>query len=103
MGETSITLDIPLSIQECDNIVEEKVRKEQKLLTKSTNDTKIFDLYKINNLFRDYCVNPHHHRHIISMLCRWKTDAFITKYVKNVHCICRKTHFISPYLILHTY
>ena len=39
------------------------------------------------------------HRHISSLMCRWKFNAFRTKYVNDVSCLCKAK--LSPEHLLH--
>ena len=91
-------LNIPLSFQECSSLIKSEIQKSVKNQSNQVDDLFIH----VNNFCTAFAkpygrkVNP---RSIMTLRNRWNTNAFKTKFVKNVACVCK--HIISREHIIH--
>ena len=86
-GHDTTTLDIPLCVKECFCLVDKNFKE-------SDNTFPDFDVHILSRSMKQYCPNIFQHRQILSMLCRWKSNSFKTKFVENVKCLCH--HALTP-------
>ena len=79
-------VDIPLSLHEFYNIIKSKIWGK---ITKNQNQGGSLIKTRIKNIpVIDSNGKTVYDRNIISLMCRWKLNAFKTKFVKNIFCVC---------------
>jgi ribonuclease HI len=86
-SDCSISLNVALSLTECNGKVDNFVWKEfQKQINHSNNGCFKHSIRKVCKCFsKSGKTIP---RSLQTIMCRWKLDGFRTKYVKEVTCIC---------------
>ena len=75
-------MDFPLSLHETFNLVKAYIWKTFKGNMKCPDYSDMFDINKTKQYFTSL------NRSLSSLMYRWKLDAFKTKYVKNIVCLC---------------
>ena len=73
--------DFPLALHEMCNLITSHVWKTFKESIKVRNNKEQFDIKTIK---QNFSVN----KKLLSTMYRWKLNAFKTKYVRNILCIC---------------
>ena len=97
-NEGSIVLDIPLSLHELYSTLNCNYWNSMKKKCEHFSNNHIN--FNVKNLNKVRLKNGQFiHRHISSLMCRWKFNAFRTKYVNDVSCLCKAK--LSPEHLLH--
>jgi len=86
-GDASSFLHIPMSVNEWFSVVDKQYKTCNNIFPN-------FDIHILSRSFKQYCSNIFQHRQIVSLLCRWKSNSFKTKFVENVKCLCH--HALTP-------
>ena len=86
-SEVAYVLQLPYSLQECYSILMKTYRNHISLkdVKFESRHNEMRCLYKFANNMNN---NPYCIRNVLSSICRWKINAFRTKYVTNCTCIC---------------
>ena len=85
--DESTSLNTPLSVKEWFCILEKHFRKLNNIFPD-------FDVHNVSRSTKHFCNNLFQHKQVVSLACRWKANAFKTKYVANIKCICN--HALTP-------
>ena len=82
-------LEVKFSVFECYSILGHTMRKQaQSDNNKYFKDKQNFNVDSLKHFIETKCNNLMQIKQIVSLMFRWNTNGFITKFSKNISCIC---------------